>query len=57
MQNTKVPNRVRFILMLLFMLLGVLMVAAWVVTGQREMFETPTLLFGATGMILLFGFF
>ena len=57
MQNTKVPNRVRFILMLLFMLLGVLMVAAWAVTGQREVFETPTLLFGATGMILLFGFF
>jgi hypothetical protein len=57
MQNITTQNRYRLGLLLLFMALLIASVAAWAITGQRSLFEVPTLFFGATGMVLLFGFF
>lgn len=57
MQNITAQERFRLMLLLVFIALGVLSVLAWAITGQRTMFEVPTLFFGATGMVLLFGFF
>lgn len=57
MQSIKGIDRYRLASLLLFTLLGALMIAAWMITGQREWFEAPMLIFGATGLMLLFGFF
>jgi hypothetical protein len=57
MQNITTRHRFRLILLLMFVLLGLLTAAAWAVTGDRAVFEAPTLFFGATGVVVLFGFF
>ncbi len=57
MQNITGQDRFRLVLLLFFIALGVLSVLGWAITGQRTMFEVPTLFFGATSMVLLFGFF
>ncbi|MBZ0304339.1 MAG: hypothetical protein K8J31_31675 [Anaerolineae bacterium] len=57
MQNIDTRDRFRLALLIVFALLGVLTILAWAVTGQRAQFEVPTLFFGATSMVLLFGFF
>jgi hypothetical protein len=57
MPETRAPDRFRLTLLIVFVLLGILTVAAWAITGQRAQFEVPTLFFGATSMVLLFGFF
>jgi len=57
MDSSKTLTRYRLILLVLFVALGILAVVGWAVTGQRGIFEVPALFFGATGMILSFGFF
>ena len=57
MQNIETHHRFRLILLLLFVALLIGSIAAWAYTGQRNVFEVPTLFFAATGMVLLFGFF
>ena len=57
MQNVDTPNRFRLSLTVLFFVLLLMSLAAWALTGQRDVFEAPTLFLGATGMVLLFGFF
>ena len=57
MDSTKTLAQMRLILLVLFVALGLLAALGWAATGQREMFETPALFFGMTGMILSFGFF
>ena len=57
MQSIETHHRFRLILLLLFVALLIGSIVAWAYTGQRNVFEVPTLFFAATGMVLLFGFF
>ena len=57
MKSIAAENRFRLSLSLIFIVLAILGVLAWAITGQRETFEAPTLFFFATIMVLVFGFF
>jgi hypothetical protein len=57
MEQIAAENRFRLSLSLIFIVLAILGVLAWAITGQRETFEAPTLFFFATIMVLVFGFF
>ena len=57
MEHVDEQNRLRWMLLTVFVALGILALAGWAFTGQREVFETPALFFSATGLIISFGFF
>lgn len=57
MHNITSQDRFRLMLLLVFIALLAGALAGWAVTGQQDVFEVPALFFGATGMVLLFGFF
>jgi hypothetical protein len=57
MEQAELQNRLRLVLFAVFIVLGLLAILGWAYTGQREFFETPALFFGATSIVLSFGFF
>ncbi len=57
MEKASAENRFRLGLSVLFILLAIIAAVAWAITGQREVFEVPTLFFSATIMVMVFGFF
>ena len=57
MEKAADHNRIRVGLSLIFVLLVILGVAAWAITGQRDTFEAPTVFFSITTLVLVFGFF
>jgi hypothetical protein len=57
MEKVASAHRFRLVLSVAFVLLAIVGAAGWAITGQREVFEVPTLFFSATLMVLVFSFF